>query len=173
MSSIQHLCMLTRYTAWANALLYESLAGESDAALSLDRRGRPGGVLGTLGHIYVISMIWKAHLTGQEHGFTTRRLASPMPLSELQRRQLEVDRWYVDFAEAQTTASLAKEISFTFVGGGAGVMRVDDMLLHVVNHSTYHRGYVADMLYDSGSAPPTMDLPVYIRVVRAQGSAPA
>jgi uncharacterized damage-inducible protein DinB len=171
--SIERTAMLTRYSAWANALLYASLAREPEATLSLDRNARPGGILGVLGHIYAIGLIWKAHLTGREHGFTTRRLAGPMPLNELQRLQADLDRWYVEFAETQSAESLAKDVSFVFVGGGDGVMQVDEMLLHVVNHSTYHRGYVADMLYESGSAPPTMDLPVYIRGVRLQGGARA
>ena len=41
-----------------------------------------------------------------------------------------------------------------------------DMLLHVVNHKTYHRGYVADMLCQVPARPPTMDLPVFLRDVR-------
>jgi uncharacterized damage-inducible protein DinB len=49
-------------------------------------------------------------------------------------------------------------------------MRGDEMLLHVVNHSTYHRGYVADMLYESGSRPPTLDLPVFLRDAFSQGA---
>jgi uncharacterized damage-inducible protein DinB len=173
MSSLQHFRLLTRYTEWANALLYASLAREPEATLSVDRNGRPGGISGVLGHILVIGLIWKSHLTGGEHGFTSRRLAHPRPLDALQRGQAEVDRWYVQFAEAQTTESLAREVAFMFVGGGDGIMRVDEMLLHVVNHSTYHRGYVADMLYEAGSTPPTMDLPVYIRGIRAEGSARA
>ena len=38
-----------------------------------------------------------------------------------------------------------------------------EILLHVVNHSSYHRGHVGDMLYQSGIEPPTTDLPVYLR----------
>jgi uncharacterized damage-inducible protein DinB len=45
-------------------------------------------------------------------------------------------------------------------------MRRGDILLHIANHKTYHRGYVADMLYESGLKPPTMDLPVYLRDAR-------
>ena len=173
MSSVQDLRMLTRYTAWANVLLYESLARESEATLSLDRSARPGGILGVLGHIYVVGLIWKAHLTSSEHGFASRRLENLISLNELRRRQTDLDAWYVQFAESQTTEGLGKDLNFMFVGGGSGVMSVGEMLLHVVNHSTYHRGYVADMLYEAGSTPPTMDLPVYIRGVRGQGGARA
>ena len=38
-----------------------------------------------------------------------------------------------------------------------------DIVLHVVNHTTYHRGHVADMLYDMGVFPPATDLPVFLR----------
>ena len=40
-----------------------------------------------------------------------------------------------------------------------------DILLHIVNHKTYHRGVVADMLYQASSRPPVMDLPVFLRDV--------
>jgi uncharacterized damage-inducible protein DinB len=41
-----------------------------------------------------------------------------------------------------------------------------EMLLHAVNHGTYHRGNVAALLYQIGRTPPTTDLPVYLREIR-------
>ena len=40
-----------------------------------------------------------------------------------------------------------------------------EILLHVVNHTSYHRGFVADLFYQvpGGVRPPTTDLPVYLR----------
>jgi uncharacterized damage-inducible protein DinB len=38
-----------------------------------------------------------------------------------------------------------------------------DILLHVVNHTTYHRGHAADILYHLKIFPPTTDLPVFLR----------
>ena len=38
-----------------------------------------------------------------------------------------------------------------------------EILLHVANHKTYHRGYVAVVLYQLGGRPPVMDLPVFLR----------
>jgi uncharacterized damage-inducible protein DinB len=43
-----------------------------------------------------------------------------------------------------------------------------EILLHVVMHTHYHRGYVAQMIYDvPGCRPPAMDLPVYMREGRS------
>ena len=38
-----------------------------------------------------------------------------------------------------------------------------DILLHVVNHTTYHRGHAADILYHLNIFPPTTDLPVFLK----------
>jgi uncharacterized damage-inducible protein DinB len=40
------------------------------------------------------------------------------------------------------------------------------MVEHVVNHTTYHRGYIADYFYQIPSRPPTTDLPVFLRDAR-------
>jgi uncharacterized damage-inducible protein DinB len=42
-------------------------------------------------------------------------------------------------------------------------MSRSDILLHVVNHTTYHRGHAASILYELHISPPTTDLPVFLR----------
>lgn len=42
-----------------------------------------------------------------------------------------------------------------------------DILLHVANHATCHRGHAADILYTLGVSPPNTDLPVFLRERRA------
>ena len=45
-------------------------------------------------------------------------------------------------------------------------MRREDIVLLAVNHTTYHRGHVAAMLYQISTEPPTTDLPVFLREER-------
>lgn len=163
--SPDHLEKLMRYSAWANGLLHEALAGVEPDVLARPRPGRPAGMLGVLGHIYVVAAIWKGHLSGQAHGFGSRAL-EPLPsLAQLRTLQSGIDQWYCDFAATLPAQRQHAPIDFRFVDGGAGRMSAEEMLLHVANHGTYHRGYVADMLYEDGLKPPTMDLPVYVRDV--------
>ena len=54
-------------------------------------------------------------------------------------------------------------MNFTLIGGNQGAMTRGEILLHVVNHTSYHRGFVADLFYQVPATPPTSDLPVYLR----------
>ena len=163
MSTVRNIKVLTRYTQWANKLLYAALQQVPVELLYEARPGRPRGLVGTLGHAYVVDLIWRAHLKGTLHGFKSRNLDEPMSLEALAAAQSRADEWYVSYADAQTCSTLDEIVNFKFVDGGAGALSRGDILLHIVNHKTYHRGYIADMLYESGSHPPTIDLPVFLR----------
>jgi uncharacterized damage-inducible protein DinB len=165
MSASRNIRMLTRYTAWANARLFNALAQLPDGEAAAKRPTGFGNMVNTLSHSYVVDLIWKAHLGGQPHGFTTRNTERQPALHELRTAQAEIDQWYVSYADSLDEKELNEVVDFRFVDGGPGSMTRGDILLHVVNHKTYHRGYVADMLYQADTHPPTMDLPVFLRDV--------
>jgi uncharacterized damage-inducible protein DinB len=119
----------------------------------------------TLSHNYVIDRIFQAHLEGRDHGYAARNTEGHPPLAELRHAQRELDRWYIAAFDAMDEARLAEKIRFTFVGGGEGVMTRAEILQHLVNHTTYHRGFVAQMICDIPARPPTTDLTVYLRDV--------
>jgi len=166
MSSIRNIRMLTRYTAWADSRLFAVLAELPEGVAIAKRATGFDNMINTLNHAYVIDCIWKAHLQGEPHGFTSRNTDTQPALHELRSAQAQMDQWYIDCADNLDEKAHDETVHFRFVDGGAGAMTRGDMLLHVVNHKTYHRGYVADMLYQAASRPPTMDLPVFLRDVR-------
>jgi uncharacterized damage-inducible protein DinB len=163
MSLTRNIRMLTRYSEWANARLFGALNTFSGAGAEQSRMTQLESMLKTLNHAYVVDLIWKAHLEGKPHGFKSRTPDVPLPQEELRIAQEEADRWYVQYADHLSDAAHDYVVRFKFVDGGAGAMTRGDMLLHVVNHKTYHRGYVAEMLYRAESRPPVMDLPVFLR----------
>lgn len=130
-------------------------------------RPRPGAfrnMVHTLNHIYVIDRIFQAHLEGREHGYSARNTTEHPPLAELGRAQQAIDAWYIERYDAMPPAELNATLEFTFVGGGRGAMTRAEILLHLVNHASYHRGNVASAIYQvPGRRPPTTDLPVYLR----------
>jgi uncharacterized damage-inducible protein DinB len=155
--------MLTRYNAWADKLIHAAVAALPAGEAEKPRQSVFKSLAHTLNHIYVIDRIFQAHLEGREHGYKARNTETHPPLAELWRQQEEIDAWYVRWADGLTEAALGEKVSFTFVGGGEGVMTRGEILLHVVNHTTYHRGFVADFFYQVPARPPTTDLTVFLR----------
>ena len=159
--------MLTRYNAWANRLLFDSVAALPPDEATKDRATLFRNMVHTLNHNYVIDEIWRAHLEGRAHGYTARNTPAHPPLAELWRKQQEIDAWYVSWSDAMTEAALEEAVSFTLIGSSSGTMTRSEIVLHVVNHTTYHRGFVADLFYQVPARPPTTDLPVFLREVPA------
>jgi uncharacterized damage-inducible protein DinB len=164
---LQHtLRIMTRYSAWANQLIFEAVSRLPAEELTRPRAGPFKNIIHTLNHIYVIDQIFQAHLEGRPHGFTARNTAEAPALGDLWTAQRAIDDWYVSYSDAANESGLKEVIPFVFVGGGDGAMTRSEMILHVVNHTTYHRGFVSSCFYQIPVPPPTTDLPVFLRDAR-------
>jgi uncharacterized damage-inducible protein DinB len=160
--------MLTRYGAWANRLIFDAVAALPEGEAVKPRKSLFRNIVHMLNHNYVIDRIFQAHMEGRAHGYSARNTPDHPPLADLWRAQQEIDAWYVAWSDALSDAALAETVNFTFVGGGEGALTRGEILLHIVNHTSYHRGFVAQMFYEIPARPPTTDLPVYLRDARGK-----
>jgi uncharacterized damage-inducible protein DinB len=165
MTTLRNVRTLTRYMAWTNDRIFAAVAALPEGEATKPRRSVFKNIVHTLNHVYVIDLIFQAHLEGREHGFTARNTADYPPLDELRRKQRALDDWYVAWSDRLTDRELERIVRFTFVCGGDGAMTCAEIALHLANHTTYHRGYIADMLYQVPANPPTTDLTVFLRDV--------
>jgi uncharacterized damage-inducible protein DinB len=163
MSALRNIRLLTRYSAWANSLLYLAIGELPEDELTKPRQIVFGNLIRTLNHVYTIDLVFQAHLEGREHGFKTRTPDVCVSFSELRMAQATLDSWYIRYAEEMSDRLGEEMVNFTFIGGGEGSMSRGDIMLHVVNHTTYHRGHIAAMMYQIPARPPTTDLPVFLR----------
>jgi len=161
--------MLTRYNAWANRLIFDAVAALPEGEAIKPRQSLFKNMVHMLNHNYVIDRIFQAHLEGRGHGYEARNTPGHPPLAELWRAQQETDAWYVAWSDTLSDAALSEIVRFTFVGGGEGAMTRNEILLHLVNHTSYHRGFVGQMFYEVPARPPTTDLPVYLRDAHDRG----
>jgi uncharacterized damage-inducible protein DinB len=155
--------MLARYNAWANQLIFDAVAALPEGEATKERASLFKNMVHTLNHNYVIDLIWQAHLEGRDHGFAARNTKDHPPLADLSRKQQAVDAWYIAWSDGISDAALDETVRFTLIGGNPGAMTRGEILLHVINHTSYHRGFVADLFYQVPARPPTTDLPVYLR----------
>ena len=160
---------LSRYNFWANGVLCDYLASVPEEELEKPRTSLFQNILHTLNHILVINQIWRAHLCGQAHGFTARNTDTYPPLGPLALALKSEDQWWVNWTQSATPADLDEMLSFELIGGRPGTMTRSEMLVHVMSHASYHRGYVGDMIFQiPGGRAPQMDLTVFYGYERGQ-----
>jgi uncharacterized damage-inducible protein DinB len=154
---------LTRYKAWANEIIFTTVASLPEGEAVKKRLTRYKNMVHTLNHVYVIDLVFQAHLEGRQHGFTARNTVTHPPLAELWEAVKITDQWYINLSDKLSAEQLKEVVNFDFIGGGKGSMTREEIILHIVNHGTYHRGLVADMMYQVPLVPPSTDLPVFLR----------
>jgi len=154
--------MLATYSNWADQVLFKAMEKLPEGAVYQTRQTLFGSMVGTLSHNYQVDLIWRAHLLGEEHGFSSRRDLLHPDFGALVTEQSKINQWYIDWAGSQDVESLGERVKFKFVSGKAAGMTRGGMFLHIVNHKTYHRGWVSEMFFDSGGKPPQTDLSVFL-----------
>lgn len=165
MSLVKTVKTLTDYKAWANEIIFSTVSSLPVDEVTKARETRFGNMLHTLNHVYVIDDIFKAHLEEKSHNYTARNTATYPPLEDLWPAVKVMDQWYLDYASSSSEKELLDIVDFQFVDGGKGRMSRYEMILHVVNHGTYHRGFVSSMMYQVPVVPPANDFTVYLRDV--------
>ena len=155
--------MMTRYMAWANNVMLEFLEELPEDELTRKRDTLFGSIAHTFNHVLVIQNIFRAHLEGHTHGYQARNTERPPPFTEVAAGIRRADAYYVGLAEKMTAIELAERVHFEFVDGGRGVMTRLEILLHLVNHATYHRGFISVLLFQIQREAGANDLTVFLR----------
>lgn len=167
---IEELRELYAYMRWANGHMLDAVA-----QLGPDEFTRPLGssfpsVRETLVHMLGAEWRWLERW----HGRAPAPLPTSWDLSTLEsiRRVLEdVERAQEAFVAGLTDADLRRTLSYRYSDGSPGQANFAQMLRHVVNHATYHRGQVTTMLRQLGAAGVDTDL-ITFYTLAPEGEAP-
>lgn len=162
MTAVETIQMLTRYNAWANKVIFEAVAALPTGEADKERPTIFKNMTNTLNHLHVVDLIWQAHIEQRPHGISALNTVLYTELNELSRAQQAVDAWFIAWGDTLSEAEADQKALFALIGGRPGEMRRSEIVLHVVNHTSYHRGFVADMFCQVPARPPLTDLPVFL-----------
>jgi uncharacterized damage-inducible protein DinB len=146
------------YTEWATMRLFAAAGGLSSAEQTRDFGTANKSVLGTLTHVFGADRVWLARLEGGPQEWPPE-----YDLAGLQSDWTALYGRWQSWAAGLDEAAIAKRISYHDLKGNAWVSPVWQIVLHVVNHGTHHRGQVAGFLRAMGKTPPPLDLIAYYR----------
>jgi uncharacterized damage-inducible protein DinB len=150
------------FHAWATHKLVDAASQLSAEELERDFATAQHSVLETLTHLFGAERMWLARVEGN---VVPRffELEKDKNLPTVQNEwPLVLDRWRALAAE-QTQETLESAIAYNDMKGNAHVSPLWQIILHVVNHGTHHRGQVTGFLRAMGHTPPSTDLIYYYR----------
>ncbi len=154
------------YTTWASARLVDAAGQLTPDELTRDFSTADKSVLGTLVHVFAADRIWMARIAGDPPA----KFIEPerdMHLSVLQNVWPPLLRRWQEWASQLTADSAEAVVSWTDLKGNSFEAPTWQIVLHVVNHGTHHRGQVSGFLRALGKIPPPIDLARYYRDLKS------
>jgi uncharacterized damage-inducible protein DinB len=143
--------------ALANVRLYQACAALKPGEFEAQRVSFFPSIKATLNHILTVDWFYVDALEGGTLGLKAFDVEEPYDrLDELSREQADVDRRLVAFCE-NVTPETAVGIIDIQRSGRVQRERADDVLNHLFQHQTHHRGQVHAMLAGTSVAPPQLD----------------
>jgi uncharacterized damage-inducible protein DinB len=150
------------FMKWADNLVMQMARSVDPATLERDCGVSFGSILGTVQHIYRAERVWYRRVNG-EHALQIAAVAPPT-LDELRaiwpehheewRRwaaELNSDGWFRGFSSPNAAGVVTAPLTHW------------QIVLHVVNHGSYHRGQVTSMVKQSGFPVVSSDMSAYYR----------
>jgi len=149
-----------RYSNWASRVLMDAVrnlpAGEIEKPTGISHHS----ILGTMTHLHFADWIWYTRVA--------EAIDKPAEtLEALEREWPDLQQRWERFCDSLSDTDLSRTIAYRSIRGYDGVATVEQVVLHLVNHGTLHRGQVMGMIRQLGIVPPGTDLMhYYMRVVQ-------
>ncbi|BAU28773.1 putative damage-inducible protein DinB [Aneurinibacillus soli] len=154
------------YHTWANKRILEHVKNLQQEIYNKEAQGVFPSVSEALTHIYLMDALWLSVMSGdsfstsiellQQLSETTRGKS----VHEMETAFLTLSERYKAFFEHKQ--NLDEAFSIEHPHFGRLETRLSELIQHVVNHGTYHRGQVTDMLRQLGHSGVSTDYVFYL-----------
>ena len=151
----EYFLKLYQYNAWSNARVLKCL---------LQQNVNDEKILTLMGHIVAAQFLWLHRVKGLPPPDV--KLWGSYSLEQLKSMAMEAGKNWLNFVETETNFN--RELTYTNYVGEPYTNNVEMIMIHLVNHSSYHRGQIAMLLRQKGFEPINTDFITYDRVIRGQ-----
>ncbi len=155
------------YHYWARNQLLDAVGALTPEQYDKDLGSSFKSIRETLTHTYGAEFFWYLRWHGES---PTKLLSSDTfaDFNALRDAWIEHERKMRAFVDGLTEADVARVVEFKMLNGTPAAAPIGEMVQHVVNHASYHRGQVTTMLRQLGASPAkSMDMIAYFRVRQA------
>ena len=158
----EQMQLLYDYNAWANHRMLDACGALTHEQLTRNVGSSFSSVRDTLAHMMGAEWIWLERWQG--------RLDATFPpvgdfpgLADIRRRWAQLERDQLAFVASLTAEELAGTRHLRTMKGEPYALPLWQLMQHVVNHGSYHRGQVTTMLRQLGASAVATDLAAFYR----------
>jgi len=148
---MDHLRRLIEHMAWADERVLQSLRS---CKVPLP------AAIGLYSHVLGSEHTWLTRVTGESPSIA---VWPEMSLDDCERIAAQNARALHDLVGSLTAADLSRPVTYRNTAGTEFTTGLEDILLHVALHGSYHRGQVAALLRSAGDTPSPTDYIQWIR----------
>lgn len=153
---------LYAYNEWANARIFDAAAELEPAVFTAPRGSSFSSIRDTIAHIAASEWVWFRRWRGVSPS-AQPEWASLQDAGALRGKLREVEAGRAEFLRELGDGDLGRQLRYRNLKGDDFNEPLVDQLVHVVNHSSYHRGQIATLSRQAGFAVPATDLIVFKR----------
>jgi len=163
---LEDLRSLLEYHYWARDRMLAALDALAPELYARDLGSSFRSIRDTAVHIYAAEWAWYARWQG-ESPTALLQADTFADVGSLRRTWVEHEAKMRAFLEESGDRGLDRVIEYKLLSGDPGASPFWQMLQHVVNHASYHRGQITTMLRQVGASPAKpMDLIAFYRTRR-------
>ena len=161
--NLDELKILIDYHYWARDRVLEAASTLTPDQLTRDMGNSFRSVRDTLAHLYAAEWAWCSRWNGVS---PTAFPDHPLPdVAAMRARWAELESNVRAVVDRMGKEGLDRTIEYKMLNGDARSSVFWQMVQHVVNHASYHRGQVTTMIRQMGVSPPqSMDLITFYRL---------
>jgi len=167
MRNLDDISELFAYNRWAHDRFLEVIEALDPEAVDRELQSSFPSIRATLAHAVGAERIWVARWEGGEG--TLPDDWDDLSVAALREELALVAARQDAYLATLTDGDLAREVHYHDRAGTPHVSSIRHMLVHVVNHATYHRGQLTTLLRQVGARPPATDFVRYTRRPAAGG----
>jgi len=150
---INYFLRMFPYEKWANQQVINTLVQEDQASLDL------------MMHIQAAKHIWLTRITGMKRELSSFPEGDLKLIQEWNERN---DKEYDDWLANQSEVSLEQTIESMNRQRERYQLKLSDLMIQLMNHSTYHRAQIAKNISALGKKPNPTDYLLYVQLVGKQ-----
>ncbi|HET6993167.1 MAG TPA: DinB family protein [Bacteroidia bacterium] len=162
MDSVKELLLTyAKYNLWANKALLGAIKKLDAAQLETETKSSFKSIRKTAFHIWDAEYVWLNRFKGKSLPFMTKDLPAATPVDSF----IDGAQKFVEYVESQDDSFFTGVTIFKDLSGKEHTMENAGMLMHCMNHSSFHRGQIVTMLRMLGyeGEMPRTDMIVYLR----------